>query len=320
MTGSGGTAPSATVPPSAFNPGGTFPGLISPTPPNALTDQLLTGGLRNAGPTLGTLTGIFNDTGVRMALHALEQRDGVESLAEPEVTTTSGRQTQMRATTIKTVITGVNTQTSSGSNAGNTGGNTGGNVNNVPQTTFSYITTPIETGPILDVVPYVLSDGYTINMALIPSVTEFIGYDTLTANAIISGSSVGTGSALAVASPIVLPDFTVRQVVTTVNVWDNQTVVLGGLISSTVSSVKDKVPMIADLPVLGRLFQSQSKATVKKNLMIFVTATIVDPAGNRVHADDDLPFAQNAVPSQPPGAGQVQETVKEVHSLPAANP
>ena len=59
--------------------------------------------------------------------------------------------------------------------------------------------------------------------------------------------------------------------------------------------------MIGDLPLIGRLFQSQSKSTAKQNLMIFVTALIVDPAGNRVHSDDDLPFTQNAVPPQPPG-------------------
>jgi hypothetical protein len=46
--------------------------------------------------------------------------------------------------------------------------------------------------------------------------------------------------------------------------------------------------------------------------MIFVTATIVDPAGNRVHSDDDLPFAQTAVPPQPPGAGKATETVKQI--------
>jgi hypothetical protein len=40
---------------------------------------------------------------------------------------------------------------------------------------------------------------------------------------------------------------------------------------------------------------------VKKNLMIFVTATIVDPAGNRVHSDDELPFLQSTIPPQPPG-------------------
>jgi hypothetical protein len=46
--------------------------------------------------------------------------------------------------------------------------------------------------------------------------------------------------------------------------------------------------------------------------MIFVTATIVDPAGNRVHSDDELPFAQASVPPQPPGAGQATETVQKV--------
>jgi len=91
----------------------------------------------------------------------------------------------------------------------------------------------------------------------------------------------------------------VREIVTTVNVWDNQTVVLGGLISSAINTTKDKVPFLGDLPLVGRLFQSQTKTSSKKNLMIFVTATIVDPAGNRVHSDDDLPFNPVTIPVQP---------------------
>ena len=165
-------------------------------------------------------------------------------------------------------------------------------------------TQQIETGPVLDVVPYVLSDGYTINMALIPSLTDFNGYDTIKANE-IPGYNPGTAIAGALNGttlPVALPNFTVRQVVTTVNVWDNQTVALGGLISSTVQSTKDKVPVLGDIPLMGRLFQSQSKTTVKKNLMIFVTATIVDPAGNRVHSDEELPFARSTIPSQQPVA------------------
>ena len=121
-----------------------------------------------------------------------------------------------------------------------------------------------------------------------------------------------TGNLNVVQLPVVLPYFTVRQVVTSVNVWDNQTVVIGGLISSEVQSTKQQVPVIGDLPMVGKLFQSQSKTTAKKNLMIFVTATIVDPAGNRVHSDDDLPFAQTAVPAQPPGAGKVTETTQKI--------
>jgi general secretion pathway protein D len=179
---------------------------------------------------------------------------------------------------------------------------------------ISPITQTVEEGPILDVVPYVLSDGYTINLALIPSDTEFGGYDQLQLPQV-------TGNLNVVQLPTVLPIFTVRQVVSTVNVWDNQTVVLGGLITSHVDSTKDKVPVVGDLPLFGRLFQSQSKHTVKDNLIIFVTATIVDPAGNRVHSDDDLPFAQSAgaVPVQPAGAGQPVETDKKIVGLPPQN-
>lgn len=152
----------------------------------------------------------------------------------------------------------------------------------------------IEVGPVLDVIPVVLSDGYTVNLTLIPSLTEFVGYDT---PPLIPGVNVAN----VVEVPTILPRFTVRQVITTVNIWDNQTVVLGGLVSSTVSSTKDKVPVLGDLPLAGKLFQSQSKITQKKNLMIFVTATMVDPAGNRVHSDDELPFAQSSIPPQEPG-------------------
>ena len=153
----------------------------------------------------------------------------------------------------------------------------------------------VEVGPVLDVIPYVLSDGYTINLTLIPSLTEFSGYATPPS---IPGISSGLN---VVMIPTILPDFTVRQVITTVNIWDNQTVVLGGLISSTVQNETDKVPLLGDLPLVGRLFQSQSKISTKKNLMIFVTATIVDPAGNRVHSDDELPFLQSTIPPQQPG-------------------
>jgi type II secretory pathway component GspD/PulD (secretin) len=189
------------------------------------------------------------------------------------------------------------------------------NVNNQAGTSaIQPITQQVETGPVLDVVPYVLSDGYTINLALIPSVTEFTGYDTPPPIPDV------TGNLNVVQLPVILPSFTVRQVVTTVNVWDNQTVVIGGLISSAVQSTKDKVPVIGDLPVVGRLFQSQSKTSQKKNLMIFVTATIVDPAGNRVHSDDELPFAQNSVPQQPANAGKVTETVQKSRTPPAVSP
>jgi general secretion pathway protein D len=161
----------------------------------------------------------------------------------------------------------------------------------------------IETGPVLDVLPDVLSDGYTINLTLIPSLIEFSGYQT--PPSLGNFSSTGLNVVLL---PTALPEFSVREVTTTVNVWDGQTVALGGLIEDEIMYTKDQVPVLGDVPIIGRLFQSQSKSDTKRNLMIFVTATMIDPAGNRVHSDDELPFAENNVPSQPtPLAGQMQE-------------
>src|SRR5579862_2014095 len=112
----------------------------------------------------------------------------------------------------------------------------------------------VETGPILDVIPDVLSDGYTINLTLIPSLIEFTGYQT--PPSLGSFSSAGLNVVLL---PTALPGFSVREITTTVNVWDGQTVVLGGLVSSLVTSEKDSVPVLGDVPILGRLFQSTQK-------------------------------------------------------------
>ncbi|HXF11450.1 MAG TPA: hypothetical protein VN625_11745, partial [Desulfuromonadaceae bacterium] len=118
----GGSAPSLTVPVSAANPLGAFPGnTVSSLIGGSSADQQITGGLRNINTTLATVTGILTDPNFRFVIHALEQRGGVETLAEPEVVTTSGRQTQMRATDIQYIVTGFNFE------AGNAGLSTGNN-------------------------------------------------------------------------------------------------------------------------------------------------------------------------------------------------
>ncbi len=102
----GGTAPSYNGAPSPANPSGVFPGnaAAGTTIPASSSDQLVTGGLRNSASSLFTLTGILTDPQFRVVLHALDQRNGSDVLAAPEVTTISGRQAQMKATEIKTVI------------------------------------------------------------------------------------------------------------------------------------------------------------------------------------------------------------------------
>ncbi len=169
-------------------------------------------------------------------------------------------------------------------------------------TTIVPTTQQVPLGPTLDVVPYVSADGYTIQMTLIPTLTEFLGYDDPGQFAVVAQGGAGSSVGNTVTAPVALPRLRVRQVTTSSIVWDGQTVVLGGLISERVLKVKDKIPFFGDLPLVGRLFRSEASSSKKKNLVIFVSPTIIDPAGNRLHTDDNLPYDPNKVPAQVPFA------------------
>ena len=78
-----------------------------------------------------------------------------------------------------------------------------------------------------------------------------------------------------------LPYFRLREMQTKVTVADGSTVGMGGLIYDKLETYKDKVPVLGSLPLIGRLFRSEGERTVKRNLMIFVTATQVDVNGRR---------------------------------------
>lgn len=302
----GGTAPSfggagsaSTANPSGVFPGpGAGPGLPGPFAlPASATDNQITSGLRNSAPAIATITGILTDPQFRFVVRALEQRGGADLLSAPEVTTMSGRQAQIKVVDIQYIVTDLDTdQTAAGTTTtalGTTGG--GGGIGSL----IVPIAEPFELGPVLDVVPYVNADGYTIQMTLLPTLKEFLGYDDPGAFvAQVQGASANGASPNALTEPTPLPKFRLRQVATTAMVWDGQTVVLGGLISEKVQKQKDKVPVLGDLPFFGRFFRSESNTSSKKNLVIFVTPRLIDPAGNPLHADDEMPFAQHGVPTQ----------------------
>jgi type II secretory pathway component GspD/PulD (secretin)/tetratricopeptide (TPR) repeat protein len=301
VAGSGGTQPSFNGSSTAANPEGTFPGSqnFGTAIPASASDGLMTSGLRNSAnaPSLASVTGILTDPQFKMVLHALEQRDGSDLLNEGQVTTLSGRQAQIQTIDLQTIVTGTSTQQTSSSGAANqtTGGGLAGGGAAIGST-IDYPTTQIPFGPVLDVVPYVCADGYTIQMTLIPTVTQFVGYDN-PGQFVPQAQSVGGSVGIPLTAVLPLPRIRVRQVTTSAIVWDGQTIVLGGLISEDVSRVKDKIPFLGDIPWIGGLFRSESNVTAKKNLVIFVTPTIIDPAGNRSHGEEDLPFAQPAVPA-----------------------
>ncbi len=76
------------------------------------------------------------------------------------------------------------------------------------------------------------------------------------------------------------PIFWVREVSTRVTLWDGATLVMGGLTREEVKKVEDKVPLLGDVPLLGRLFRSKGESSQKRNLLIFVTANLVSPGGS----------------------------------------
>ena len=93
-----------------------------------------------------------------LALQKLRSRKDVENLAEPSVVTSSGQEVRMQATQTISVSTNFCLQ------------ETNGGASVVPRTA------PVEWGPVLDVVPKILSDGYTIKLGVIATMVEFIGY------------------------------------------------------------------------------------------------------------------------------------------------
>ncbi len=72
------------------------------------------------------------------------------------------------------------------------------------------------------------------------------------------------------------PDLTKRLIRNTVLAESRKTIVLGGLISNTITNNETKVPLLGDIPVLGWLFKTKSTGADKKNLLVFITPTIIN--------------------------------------------
>ena len=66
-----------------------------------------------------------------------------------------------------------------------------------------------------------------------------------------------------------------RKIQTKVLASDRRMIVLGGLIKEDVQNSTQKVPLLGDIPFLGRLFRSDAEKITKTNLLIFIRATII---------------------------------------------
>lgn len=268
---------------------------------NAIDALLLgSGGAAAVAPGIFSVAGVFTDPQFQVVIRALNQKKGVDLLSAPSVTTKSGQRATVDV--IREFIYPTEFQPPQVPQAVN-----GGTPVITPTTPTSFSTR--NTGVTLEVEPVVGPDGQTIDLNLVPQVVEFEGF--INYGSPIFGLSINdtfnpftgleifkSNSVLLTQNVINQPIFSSRKVTTSVTVWDGQTVVLGGLIREDVQKVEDKVPIVGDIPLLGRLFRSSVDQHLKRNLIIFVTAHLMNPAGELVHENEEK--EEEVAPMTPP--------------------
>src|SRR5438067_7282170 len=174
---------------------------------------------------------------------------------------------------------------------GGTGGTGTVQINVVTPTTPQSFETR-NTGVTLEVEPVVGPDGQTIDLNLVPQVVEFEGF--INYGSPINAIAVNTVAGISISKAVTLtenvinhPVFSTRKVTTNVSVWDGQTVVLGGLMREDVQKTEDRTPIIGDIPLVGRLFRTNTDQHIKRNLVIFVTARLVTPGGQPLNPTEE---------------------------------
>lgn len=126
-----------------------------------------------------------------------------------------------------------------------------------------------------------------IHLCLEPSVTEFEGFVSY------GGKNVVTygGHEKSYRPGYYQPIFSTRRIKTEVSLNSGSTLVMGGLTREEVKETHDKIPVLSQIPLLGKLFTSKGQTSQKKNLLIFVTANLVDENG-KCFTNPEIPVVQ----------------------------
>ena len=124
------------------------------------------------------------------------------------------------------------------------------------------------------------TNDYVINLNFEPEVVEFEGF--INYGSPITGTTADGNPVLITENRIEMPIFATRKVKTAITIFDGHTVAVGGLMREDVQNVEDKIPILGDIPLVGRLFQSKAESRIKSNLAIFVTAQVIDATGRPI--------------------------------------
>ena len=266
----------------------------------------------NVAPGIMSLTGLFSDGQVKMIMRGLSQKKGSDLMTAPSVTARSGQKATIeiiREFIYPTEYEPPELPNSVGQQQiGGNGiidpitGAGGGGISTFPVTPAT--PTAFETrntGITLEIEPTIGENDFMIDLRFVPEIVEFEGF-------INYGSPIQSGGTDALGNPITvtitenrieMPVFSVSRVNTSLTIYDGYTVAIGGLMREDVQNVEDKVPILGDIPIIGRLFQTKAENRIKSNLIIFVTAQIIDATGRPLRGSD----AAMSVPASAPAAG-----------------
>jgi len=194
------------------------------------------------GGSFGGANFDVNGTSFIALLTAIESTSEANILSTPSLMTLDNNEAQIVVGQEVPFVTG--SYTSTGSSGGSN-----------PGDPFQTIERE-NVGITLKVTPHV-NEGSQITLDIMQEVSGLVG-TTVDSN-----------------TPIVTNE---RKIETSVITGDGETIILGGLMSDEVQESVSKVPLLGDIPLLGRLFKSSSTDVVKKNLMVFIRPTVIrDP-------------------------------------------
>ena len=246
---------------------------------------------------------LLGNTGLQATLHALETSGKSRTIVVPRVTTLNNREARFRVGEDVSYFEEVDTNimTSGGYNSSNSRDNV----------TYDYDRpTIVETGYSLIVTPSVGADLSTINLVLRPeisSVKEWKKYKL---------SSLGNAQNPEDEPAIEIPILSRQYIETEAVVRSGETVVLGGLADNTKTEDLSGVPWVSKLPLIGRLFGSENKNEATKNILIFVTATLISDVGEELIPLNDFERYGLAVPED----AKVPDILKNAPAPDAAAP
>ncbi len=246
----------------------------------------------SVAPGIAGLTGLFSDGEVKMIMRGLSQKKGTDLMTAPSVTAKSGQKATIeiiREFIYPTEYEPPELPNSVGQSSGFSltgGGSTGGSFPVTPATPTAFETR--NTGVTLEIEPTIGENDFVIDLRFVPEIVEFEGFINYGSPIQSSGSDALGNTVITVITEnrIEMPIFSARRVNTALTIYDGYTVAVGGLMREDVQIVNDKVPILGDIPIIGRLFQTNGENRIKSNLIIFITAQIIDATGRPLRGAD----------------------------------